>query len=155
MIDLSKIPMLAERQALLEKLIPRAAIQAEWDAARALLSSRHDAAYQECRDKIIAARESCDEAVAAAQAARDAIVGPIDLELAPIDEKFEARLDEFDEAIFAEIGGETHPWVNDEPPVSLCALTGLPIHDDDELFTDEDGNRIIATALTLRPGLAA
>lgn len=164
-LDLSKVPHLEERQALLAKLDARAALHAKRDEISApfdkqreptvLAESEADDAAREwfkaveteqlaviadANAKVVAARKTMNEALTASGEAREAAEASIteaeEEALADINKQIE----EFDAALYESLGGESHPWTIDEygdDHIERCVLTGLPLRDDDALLEDE------------------
>jgi hypothetical protein len=157
MIDLSKIPHLQERQALLAQLARRDAIQAEYDAEIGDLRKQRTAICREmgkeldiANAKLKAARDAHAEEVGQIRDKFAASLDAVDEKSNPIWAKYTERFDLFDEAFVGDLNADV--WlIENEEPIARCALTGLPLRADDELLSDEDGcSRILKAALPLR-----
>jgi hypothetical protein len=156
MIDLSKVPHLQERQALLAQLAKRDAIQAEYDAELGDLPRQRSVIVRQMIDalgaanaKFKAVRDAHFEEVSRIRADAEAAFEPIDRQTNPIWAKFTERFDAFNEVFVGEL--DANVWlIESEEPIARCALTGLPLRSDDELLSDEDGCMVLKAALPLR-----
>ena len=141
-ITLSKLPHQQERAELRRMLEERDALVAAREAELAPLNARRTEGLRIMREKLNAARDEWETLAEA-----------IDAEAAPIEERHHEIIEAKDEAIVAAIsrpveGGEegetTHDWrPHDDEVIARCALTRQPIHDDDDVITDEDTADVI------------
>jgi len=143
-LDLSKVPHLEERRQLLEQFNPRRAIERERDAAIEPFQVRRRATLKTHTARILAIREELAKAIGA----RDDELNVIDAEEGPVALAFSQRLEAWDDA-FQEALRDDHSWrLGDDEPIEFCTLTGLPLHDDDDVLDDDAfGGRILRAAL--------
>lgn len=163
--DLSKVPHLEERQALLVKLAERKVLIDERDAISAPFDAQReptqkaeeeadnaaraafDAVEREQNAIIAAANKRIVEARSVKRAAMDASGDARAAAQASINEAEQAalleiteRIEAFDTALLESLGAEDHPWVSshDDDFIERCMLTGLPLRDEDEKLADDD-----------------
>jgi hypothetical protein len=140
-ITLSKLSHQQERAELRRMLEERDALLAAQEAELAPLNARRTEGLLIMREKLNAAR-----------AEWEALAEAIDAEAAPIEERHGAIIEAKDDAILAavsrpvegDVGETTHDWrLTDDGEFLRCALTGQPIHDEDDVITDEDTGDVI------------
>lgn len=168
-MDLTHIPYLEERQAAAALLAERDALVAKqiealepFRAQRRAVADEfaaEEAALRADLERIEAARAALDEEEETSSQARtalfmrrnerlDALCGDAFEEAeANAAEPFDLELEALDEAFCA----DGSPWLLDgDGGVVRCALTGLPVRDDDPVLVDEEDGCTVLRAAVMR-----
>lgn len=125
-IDVSKLPQLKERRQALVNQAEVARIQDEKTAATADLEAKH--------------RVECDRLFEEKKAREKEVLGPLREQLKAIEAPFDERI--------SAICDDWSFLFDDDGELELCALSGLPILDGEEVFEEEfTGEKIIRALL--------